>query len=324
MVLMVNKNRSDAKSIILAVLRAAGGPVSGEHLGGELGMSRVGVYKHIRGLREEGYRIIPGSEGYRIEEYDSLPFSTWEFDAAEGVEVMERVSSTMDEAHRRAAKGRAADAGGGDFVLAARSQDSGRGRLGRRWDSPRGGLWVTRVIHPAGVCGLDFQRCVMAGAAALARILRERMGLGAVVRWPNDVFIDGRKAAGILGEGRISGDRVVYLALGMGLNVNNETCPGGIALKGLTGREEDRRNLLRGWLAASDALTASREFRERGSPRWWNALMDGRGRPAEIRAGGVLRRGTVLGVDGLGRLRMRCGGGGDIRIPAGDVDSALW
>ena len=317
---MVNEDRADAKKIILAALREADGPVSGERLGARLGMSRVGIYKHIQSLKEAGYRILAGREGYRIEEYDSLPFSTWEFDSAERVEVMEQVASTMDEAHRRAA---ADPDSGDDFVLAAHTQKKGRGRLGREWDSPRGGLWVTRVIHPSAACTFDFQRYVMAGAAALARCLRERMGLGATVRWPNDVLIGGRKAAGVLGEGRVYGDRLVYLALGMGLNVNNQPGCGGVALRELTGREEDRRNLLREWLSAQDSLTASRAFRERQNPRWWNALMEGVGRRVEVWAGGVRRSGTVLGADGLGRLAIRRRSGSDIRIPAGDVDSGV-
>ena len=320
---MVNEDRADAKKIILAVLRGADGPVSGERLGGQLGMSRVGVYKHIQSLKEAGYRILAGREGYRIEEYDLMPFSTWEFDSVERVEVMEEVASTMDEAHRRAAGAAGSGGDNDDFVLAAHTQEKGRGRLGREWVSPRGGLWVTRVIHPSAACTFDFQRYVMAGAAALARCLRETMGLGATVRWPNDVLIGGRKAAGVLGEGRVYGDRLVYLALGMGLNVNNEPGCGGVALRELTGRDEDRRNLLREWLSAQDALTDSRAFRQRQNPRWWNALMEGVGHRATVCAGGVRRSGTVLGADGLGRLRIRRRSGSDIRIPAGDVDSGV-
>ena len=315
---MVNKRQSASKTAILTALREKRTPVSGEKLGLKLGMSRVAVFKHVLSLREAGYTLTSNRHGYRLVESGIPPLNTWEFQTAEQITVMDAVSSTMDEAHRRAGNGDT-----DDFVLAARTQKSGRGRLGREWKSPAGGLWATRVIHPGG-SSLDFQKYVMGAAAGLAHHLREKMGLDAKVKWPNDVLINARKAAGILGEARLSGDRIVYLALGMGLNVNNDTPPDGIALRRLTGREEDRRILLRGWLASSDALMSSAEFRERGHPGWWNTIMEGRGRKAEITAGGVRRRGTATGVDGLGRLNLHCDTGEHLRIPAGDLDSAVW
>ena len=324
---MVNHGGRSPKTAILAILREGSAPVSGERLGLELQMTRVAVHKHIRSLRQAGYTILSDHGGYRILEEGSPAFSTWEFADTERVTVMDGVTSTMDAAHRRVRDGES-----GDFVLAALTQNNGRGRLGRTWSSPPGGLWATRVIHPAA-SALDFQRYVMAAVAGLARVLREAIGLEARVKWPNDVLIDGRKVAGVLGEGSICGDRMVYIALGLGLNVNNAVTgsrcgPGtdgsrGVALRGLTGREEDRRGLLRGWLASSDALIDSSEFRGRDGPGWWNAIMEGRGRQVEVSTGDGRRRGRVSGVDGLGRLILRCGGGGDLRIPAGDVDFAV-
>ena len=320
--IMVNHTKPAPKTAILTLLRRESAPVSGERLGLELRMTRVAVHKHIRSLRQAGYTILSDHGGYRIVEQDSPAFSTWEFADAERVTVMDGVASTMDEAHRRVREGES-----NDFVLAALTQNNGRGRLGRSWSSPPGGLWATRVIHPAA-SALDFQRYVMAAVAGLARFLRDTMGLEARVKWPNDVLIDGRKVAGVLGEGQISGDRMVYLALGLGLNVNNdvtgaESGTGGVALRRLTGREEDRRGLLRGWLASSDALTASGDFQRGGDPGWWNAIMEGRGRRVEVSTGDGRRSGRVSGVDGLGRLILRCGGGGNLHIPAGDLNQAI-
>ncbi|ASJ04781.1 biotin--[acetyl-CoA-carboxylase] ligase [Thermococcus barossii] len=101
-------------------------------------------------------------------------------------------------------------------VVLAKRQTAGRGRKGRRWESPEGGLWMSVILKPQRVDS----RLVFVGALAVVDTLSE-FGLSPGIKWPNDVWVAGRKIAGILTEGR-AGE---YTVLGIGLNVNNPIPP---------------------------------------------------------------------------------------------------
>ena len=107
----------------------------------------------------------------------------------------------MDVAHELAAAG----AGEGTLVWAAR-QEQGRGRLGRTWASPEGGLYLSLIVRPARPLAEFPQLSLVAGLSA-AEAIRELTGLSAAIRWPNDLLINDKKVAGILAEG--SGLRAV-------------------------------------------------------------------------------------------------------------------
>ncbi|NJE76215.1 biotin--[acetyl-CoA-carboxylase] ligase [Thermococcus sp. ES12] len=123
---------------------------------------------------------------------------------------LDEVDSTNDYAKKIARK-----VPEGTVVLAKR-QTAGRGRKGRRWESPEGGLWMSVILKPQRVD----PRLVFVGALAVVDTLSE-FGLSPGIKWPNDVWVAGRKIAGILTEGR-AGE---YTVLGIGLNVNNPTPP---------------------------------------------------------------------------------------------------
>ncbi len=311
---MVNETGTAHKSRLLALLRDSALPISGDSLGRQIGISRVAIHKHMLSLKDHGYPIISSRHGYMLGSEKNLPLTTWEFHPEEHIMVVQTTESTMNEARLRAEKHP-----GEDFTLAAEKQSVGRGRRNRPWDSPIGGLWATRVIHPGG-SAFRIQRYVLAAAAALARLLRDEWNIDAVVKWPNDIQVGKKKIAGILAEARITGDRIDYLSLGLGLNVNNIASPGAAALKDITGREEDRRRLLRNWVAALDLLRESAEFAADGDPTWWNSLMTGIGGKVSYFAGGQKIRGFVIGADSLGRLRLTRTGGSELRLSPGDVD----
>ena len=145
------------------------------------------------------------------------------------VYAFERVGSTMDVAHELAAAG----AGEGTLVWAAR-QEQGRGRLGRAWASPEGGIYFSFILRPVRPAAEAPQLSLVAGLAA-AEATRELTGLAPSVRWPNDLLMDGKKVAGILAEGSKleAGGRSLSLApralslqlvvvIGIGINVTTD------------------------------------------------------------------------------------------------------
>lgn len=127
---------------------------------------------------------------------------------------VDRLPSTQDMVHDLAADG-AVD---GAAVVAV-EQTAGRGSRGRTWTSPRGGLWLSVLSRPAGATPAEALSVRVALAVADAL---EGAGIAGVqVKWPNDLLIDGRKVGGILCEARWSGDRLAWIAIGVGINVAN-------------------------------------------------------------------------------------------------------
>ncbi|MFQ6107374.1 MAG: biotin--[acetyl-CoA-carboxylase] ligase [Thermoplasmata archaeon] len=129
------------------------------------------------------------------------------------VKFFDSVSSTMDIASDLALKG--APEG---TVVVARKQKQGRGRLRSEWFSPEGGAWFSIVLKPR--TDLDeSHRIVLLAGLCVCTLLRESHGMGATLRWPNDILLEGKKLAGILGEGLQTKD-AYYAVIGVGVNTN--------------------------------------------------------------------------------------------------------
>ena len=130
------------------------------------------------------------------------------------VELLESTTSTLDVAHRLAAEG--APAG---TLVVANEQTAGRGRGGKSWQSsPGAGIWLTLIERPANSSGLEVLslRVGLAAAEALDRFAPEPIRL----KWPNDLYIDRGKLAGILVEARWREGAVEWVAIGLGVNVS--------------------------------------------------------------------------------------------------------
>ncbi len=98
-------------------------------------------------------------------------------------------------------------------------QTQGRGRSGRSWESPKGGLWLSLVVKPKiPVDRISLLQFLFANA--LRTGIEEVYGVQSEVKWPNDIVVDWKKLAGILIEAKISGPELVYAIVGIGLNVN--------------------------------------------------------------------------------------------------------
>jgi len=104
-------------------------------------------------------------------------------------------------------------------VILADEQTKGRGRFGRSWFAPTGGLWVSVVLKPQ--IPVEHSCLLMViGAIAVCELIREKLNLPATIRWPNDVIINDKKVAGIIVEARYLANKPEAMVLGIGLNVN--------------------------------------------------------------------------------------------------------
>lgn len=200
--------------------------VSGEKLSEELGITRAGIWKHIKALKENGYIIDSVSnKGYklvgtpdRIDEEEVAPFLKTKY-VGRVFKHFEEIDSTNTQCKRECAN-KAIDG----MVVTAEAQTQGKGRLGRDWKSPVGtGIWMSIVLTP-NISPVLAPKTTIIGAAAVYNVLKD-MGLDVGIKWPNDIVIDGKKVCGILTEMNAEIDRINYIILGIGVNVNTEVFP---------------------------------------------------------------------------------------------------
>ena len=108
-------------------------------------------------------------------------------------------------------------------TVVAEEQLKGRGRLGRSWFSPRGsGLWFSMILRPLKVSPSKAGAITLVTAAALAEHLNKQHGLPVMIKWPNDLLLNGKKTGGILSEMKAKPELIEYLIIGIGLNINQE------------------------------------------------------------------------------------------------------
>ena len=251
------RNHPSKKGQLLKELRSQREIISGEQLSATLGISRVSVWKHIHKLQELGYHIMSTPNGYRLIDSPDIPFP-WEFsDHDYNILYYPEVSSTMDTAKELARK----DCPDFTVVVAGR-QTRGRGRLKRQWLSDDGGLYFTMVLRP-DIPVLLSSRVNFLASLTLARVLRELFQIDAAVKWPNDILVDGHKISGMLSELEAETDRVLFISIGMGINVNNDPSgaePAASSLKKITGREISKKMLLGRFLAEFEERLKRADF----------------------------------------------------------------
>jgi BirA family biotin operon repressor/biotin-[acetyl-CoA-carboxylase] ligase len=301
------------KSRILDMLRSSGETVSGEVLSESLGISRVSVWKHVRKLQAAGYQITAGSRGYRLDGEPDVPYP-WEFPEREHrMHHFDAVDSTMDIARELAR-----DDCPPYTVVVAESQRKGRGRLRRDWHSEAGGLYVTVVLRPELPPALS-TRVIFTASVELCRTLEHRYNLSPRVKWPNDILVEERKICGMLSEMEAEADRVSYLNIGIGLNVNNDPTREGTeatSLRRLLGGPVGRKALLAEFLDRFEARLEEGATNEVMSA--WKRRSGTLNRPVRVATRDRVYEGLAVDIDDDGALRLRLSDGSEQRVIHGD------
>ncbi|MDD3268762.1 MAG: biotin--[acetyl-CoA-carboxylase] ligase [Syntrophomonadaceae bacterium] len=210
------------RQILMELCRHPGNFVSGKQISESLGVSRVAVWKHIEALKAEGYDIqgVTG-RGYKIAELHNIIIPE---DVEKNLStriigrelyVFKEVDSTNQVARKLLRDNRA---GEGAVIVAGR-QTGGRGRRGRSWESPVGGLWFSLISRP-GLALSETALLSLVFAVAVSRALEKFVAQPVLLKWPNDIYISGKKAVGILLEMSGELDKAEYLITGIGINVN--------------------------------------------------------------------------------------------------------
>jgi BirA family biotin operon repressor/biotin-[acetyl-CoA-carboxylase] ligase len=233
--------------------------------------------------------------------------------------AFDEIDSTNAEARRRAEAGEA-----GPLWITALRQSAGRGRRGRSWDTGTGNLAATLLLTsdlpPAEAAQISFVAALAVADLARAYVPADLVRL----KWPNDLIVAGRKAAGILVESGRRPDGRLWLATGIGINLahapeGTERPATSFALNGADpppspGQALDRLSeAFAGWLGAweSKGFSAIAEA--------WTVRAQGLGSPCVARLGSETVEGVAEGLDVDGALRLRLADGAIRRITAGDV-----
>lgn len=215
------------KEEILRLLRSADGYISGQELCNRFGVSRTAVWKAINQLKEAGYEIeAQQNKGYRLKaapdlmteaEIKSLMHTEW---VAKEVLYFDTIDSTNTKAQELAEKGYPS----GTLVVADK-QESGKGRRGRSWVSPSGtGIFMTLMIKP-DINPNNASMLTLVAALAVAKAITSVTGEEAMIKWPNDIVVNGKKVCGILTEMNAQFDYINHIVVGIGINVHNESFP---------------------------------------------------------------------------------------------------
>lgn len=301
------------KSRLLEALEQQKGKVlSGEKLAEELNCTRAAVWKAVKSLREEGYRIEAGpNKGYMlVKECHHLsqeairPFL---FTPDVYMEVCQQVDSTNRKAKEAAVTGKA---GHGSFVLAA-TQSAGRGRRGRHFYSPEGaGLYLSVILEPEG--NLQENLLLTAEAAvAVYKAVREVTGIELDIKWVNDLYYHDRKVCGILTEAitDFESGNIEFAVVGIGLNLYEQSGGYPEELRDIAGAlypdEEAAAAVDRNHLAASIINHLLEETRELRLPKEYMERNIVPGRTVEIKNGDSIRKARALAICSDGRLKVR-------------------
>ncbi|MBU4312759.1 MAG: biotin--[acetyl-CoA-carboxylase] ligase, partial [Candidatus Omnitrophica bacterium] len=287
--------------------------------------SRTAVWKHVEKLRDEGYDIAASPHlGYKlISAPDRLTGIElkWELNTeliGKKIYSYKEIGSTNEAAYDLAMSGEEEGS-----VVVAEYQTKGRGRMGRKWISPKGkGAYFSMILRP-DILPREISSITLLSSLAVAKTIREKLGLKALIKWPNDVLINSGKVCGILTEMNAEPDKINFIVLGIGININTkeEMLPeGASSLMAEKGEEVSRLEFVRQLLECIDKYyKIFNSGKISDIIKEYKALSAVLDRRVQINYHNRLVSGHVLDVDKEGALILRMDSGLNERILAGDV-----
>jgi BirA family biotin operon repressor/biotin-[acetyl-CoA-carboxylase] ligase len=303
---------------------------SGQEISRLLKVSRTAVWKRVKNLRASGYDIEASRRlGYRLvrspdlltpTEIKPLLKTKW---MGKGIHHFQTIPSTNTEAYQLALRGSPE----GEIVI-AESQEKGRGRLGRHWVSPPFlNLYLSVILRP-DIPPSQASLITLMAAVAVAEAIERFSGLHPAIKWPNDILLKNRKVAGLLNEIHSETDRIHFVILGVGVNLNmeKELLPKEIrgvatSLKMETGKTVSRKEFVACLLEALGKWYTL-FLKEGGRPvlAAWRERARIKGEPVKVTSFGETLLGRAVDVDSEGRLILETEGGERKRIVAGDLE----
>lgn len=316
------------KDKLLALLMDAEDYLSGEALSEQLGVSRTAIWKAVKSLKEEGFDISSvRNRGYLIQETSSeLTESAVKSHLSpesciKQVKVYDTIDSTNTEGKRLYQAGLRQAA-----LIVAKEQTKGKGRRGRTWASPKDeGIFMSLLLMP-DIDPTQASMLTLVAGLAVCQAIEALMAIKPMIKWPNDIVVEGRKVGGILTEMSAEMDYVHHVIVGMGINANQSTFHESIvdmavSLKQICGQPVNRPALIGRITEHFEALY--NRFIEEGDLSFMTKAYNERcinvGAQLKVisRQGDTL--GTGLGICPSGTLQIRQADGTITEVNAGEV-----
>lgn len=316
------------KTEILSLLREGENYVSGQELCNRFGVSRTAVWKVMKQLKEEGYEIeAVKNKGYRLlnqpdimsaSEIAGRLHTKW---AGRQLYCMEETGSTNTDVKRLLEEG----APHGVLVVADK-QNSGKGRRGRSWSSPKGtSIYMSIGLKPSyNPDKASMVTLVM--ALAVAEGIRKTTGLEALIKWPNDVVVNKKKVCGILTEMDAEMDYIHSVVIGTGINVNELEFPEEIKETATSLFLEKGEKITRAQLTAVVMECFEQEYEKflakedlSGLLEEYNELLINRGKKVKVLDPKGEWEGCARGINEKGELLVEDEKGKLVKVYAGEV-----
>ncbi len=317
------KKSKDLDSIIFDKLKRTKGYVSGEVLAADLGISRQALWKHIKNFSDKGYDIsaVPRL-GYKL---ISSPDKLYPWEIKSGLKTKcigkkvfhhDSIASTQNFLWSLGLEGESEGA-----VVFAETQSKGRGRLQRSWISSRGGVYFSLLLRPDFLSARQApQIALMIGLAAI-KAIEKVTGLEPKVKWPNDIYLNNKKLGGILCEINAEIDRINFVVVGVGINVNTRDLPSeAISLFRATKNKFSRLNIAQCILREierSYSQVKSQGFKLLYDE--WEKYCMLWGKRIKVKVFDRIAEGEAMGLDEEGYLRLRLDNGFIERVSSGDI-----
>ncbi|MBA3061458.1 biotin--[acetyl-CoA-carboxylase] ligase [bacterium] len=291
--------------------------ISGEVLAQKLGISRVAVWKQIQRLKDMGYEIIADQNlGYCL---ISRPDLLIPQEIQRGLSTnyigkeifyFPELKSTNIMAKEKALH-RAGGIDEGTLIIAER-QSAGKGRLGREWFSPVGGIWLSIILYPK-LSPSYISRITLMTAVAVVKAIKICTQIESQIKWPNDILINEKKVCGILTEMSAELDIINWVVVGIGINVNidhrdfpEDIQENTISLKEILGKEVLRVKLVQVFLQEFEKYYEILKRREFSSIlKEWKLCSHTLGKKIKVDMGERIITGKAMDINESGALILK-------------------
>ena len=193
--------------------------LSGQDLSDVLRISRVAIWKHIKKIQELGYVVESKQKlGYKLISNSDL-LLPWEITSGLKTKIIGQQAyyfDSLDSTQNQALK-MAGDPANDGSVIIAEKQTGGKGRSGRKWVSPKGGIWLSLILYPKFDISIT-TLFPIASALALSKAIEQVFKISPELKWPNDLTIKSKKLAGMLVDVSLESNKIEKLVLGVGIN----------------------------------------------------------------------------------------------------------
>ena len=316
------------EEVLNQLLKNCGKSLSGEELANCLNVSRTAIWKAVKTLKKEGYKVeAVTNKGYCLQKDDELftaqnvlsflPENVYD------IKIEKKVTSTNDIAKTLAQKGAKEWT-----VILANEQTAGRGRYGRKFFSPQDtGVYCSVILRPKYKAN-ETLFITTSAAVAICEAIEQLTGKKTQIKWVNDIFIEGKKVCGILTEASLSVENggLDFAVLGFGINLKTEKFPDELKDIATSLFDNKYKGDARAKLTALILEKFNYYYQKISEKAFYNAYKQRSfviGKQVHVVSGNIDEYATVLDIDENCFLKLRFASGEEKTLSSGEISIKL-